>query len=35
MLNGLRLFKNSSLNEITLSEDEEILHKTVMDFLYF
>lgn len=35
MLNGLRLFKNSSLNEITLFEDEEILHKTVMDFLYF
>lgn len=35
MLNGLRLFKNSSLNEITLSEDEEILHKTYIEMVKY
>lgn len=35
MLNALELLRNSSFNEITLSDDEEILHKTYIDMVKY
>lgn len=35
MLKSLKLFKNSSFNEITLSDEEEILHKTYIDMIKY
>lgn len=35
MLKGLELFKNSSFSEITLSSDEELLHKTYIEMVRY